>query len=239
MKDFLSHAACQSLISELWIGGMKLRKHITFKVISALIFPPAIFAIEFKSAKELQVMPQTEEEHEQELGHQFTDGSNSNSFNSFRSKFKKITENTPKKSETHLKSDIFTIKTEIENYSNSSQQCFELYDFKKAQNCHENLSFENNEEHYQEKNGKFSLSKDENLFLKEKKKDKLRLGKKIYEFYHAPITKFWQNVLLYIVFLMCFSYFVLQKTPNNFSKSEIFVLVYIFSYGLDKIIEVF
>ena len=67
LKDFLSHAACQLLISDLWMGGMKIRKYVTWKIITALLFPPAIFAIQFKSAKELQYMPQTQEEHEQEM----------------------------------------------------------------------------------------------------------------------------------------------------------------------------
>jgi hypothetical protein len=49
------------------MGGMKIRKNITYKILLALLFPPAIFAIQFKSAKELQYMPQTQEEHEQDL----------------------------------------------------------------------------------------------------------------------------------------------------------------------------
>jgi hypothetical protein len=48
------------------MGGMKIRKYITYKVIAALLFPPFIFAIQFRSAAELQYMPQTQEEYEQE-----------------------------------------------------------------------------------------------------------------------------------------------------------------------------
>jgi transient receptor potential cation channel subfamily M protein 3 len=70
LKDFMSHAACQLLISDLWMGGMKIRKYSTYKVIAALLLPPFIFAIQFKSAAELQYMPQTQEEYEQELENQ-------------------------------------------------------------------------------------------------------------------------------------------------------------------------
>ena len=42
-------------------------RYVTWKIITALLFPPAIFTVQFKSAKELQYMPQTQEEHEQEL----------------------------------------------------------------------------------------------------------------------------------------------------------------------------
>jgi transient receptor potential cation channel subfamily M protein 3 len=55
------------LINDLWMGGMKIRKHVILKVLAGLLFPPFIFMIQFKSAKELQYMPQTQEEHENEL----------------------------------------------------------------------------------------------------------------------------------------------------------------------------
>jgi hypothetical protein len=74
--------------------------------------------------------------------------------------------------------------------------------------------------------------------FKKKRANKLRLGKKIYEFYNAPITKFWQNMFMYILFLISFSYIVLVKTPSTPSIPEIFFLIYVFTYGLDKIREV-
>ena len=46
---------------------MKIHKQVTFKIIMAILFPPALFAIQFKTAKELQYMPQTQEEHEQDM----------------------------------------------------------------------------------------------------------------------------------------------------------------------------
>ena len=48
------------------MGGMKVRQN--YKILAGLLFFPAIFMIHFKSAKELQYMPQTQEEHEHELG---------------------------------------------------------------------------------------------------------------------------------------------------------------------------
>jgi transient receptor potential cation channel subfamily M member 3 len=67
LKEFLAHISCQLLLNDLWMGGMKIRKYATYKIIAALLFPPAIFAITFKSVKELQYMPQTQEEHEKDL----------------------------------------------------------------------------------------------------------------------------------------------------------------------------
>ncbi len=73
---------------------------------------------------------------------------------------------------------------------------------------------------------------------KSNKANKIKFGKKIYEFYNAPITKFYQNTTIYILFLICFAYIVLVQTPSTPSIPEIFFLVYIFTYGLDKIREV-
>jgi transient receptor potential cation channel subfamily M member 3 len=51
------------ILSDLWLGGLRSRRWTNIKVILSLIFPPAILKLEFKSKEELQLMPQTEEEH--------------------------------------------------------------------------------------------------------------------------------------------------------------------------------
>lgn len=63
LRDFVAHKCCQQLLSDLWIGGMNVRKYLKWMVLLALFFPPALFLIDFKSSKELQLMPQTEEEY--------------------------------------------------------------------------------------------------------------------------------------------------------------------------------
>ncbi len=67
---------------------------------------------------------------------------------------------------------------------------------------------------------------------------KLRIRKKIYEFYNSPVTKFWQYFILYMTFLLIFTYTVLIRTPMYPAWNEIVVLVYIYSFGLDKFREV-
>ena len=42
---------------------MNVRKYLKWMVLLALFFPPALLLIDFKSSKELQLMPQTEEEY--------------------------------------------------------------------------------------------------------------------------------------------------------------------------------
>ena len=98
-----------------------------------------------------------------------------------------------------------------------------------------------------------------------KKNSSLRLGKKIYEFYTAPVTKFWahtvsefiqgrisdymciRNVtylflyhsqLGYIAFMMIFTYVVLVRMEREPSWQELYVISYIFTMGIEIIREV-
>ncbi|KAL1431159.1 hypothetical protein MTO96_014543 [Rhipicephalus appendiculatus] len=62
-SGFLAHTANQMLLAELWMGALRTRKNVSLKVILGLLFPPTVLWLEFKSKEELQLMPQTEEEH--------------------------------------------------------------------------------------------------------------------------------------------------------------------------------
>jgi hypothetical protein len=43
----------------------------------------------------------------------------------------------------------------------------------------------------------------------------ISLTQRFYEFYNAPITKFWYNALFYLVFLFLFTYMILIQTPSK------------------------
>ncbi|KAL8568792.1 hypothetical protein ACOMHN_000075 [Nucella lapillus] len=66
-RQFIAHTACQVLLNDLWIGGLRMRKNTSLKVILGLFLPPYLLALEFKSREELQLMPQTMEEHLEQL----------------------------------------------------------------------------------------------------------------------------------------------------------------------------
>lgn len=67
-----------------------------------------------------------------------------------------------------------------------------------------------------------------------KKKSPLRLGKKIYEFYNAPIVKFWFYTLTYFAFLAAYTFVVLVKTYPQPTWPEIFLMTYVFSLAIEK-----
>ena len=63
----------------------------------------------------------------------------------------------------------------------------------------------------------------------------LKWKKRLYEFYRAPITKYYSHFIAYLVFLGLYTYICLVKTPPVPSIPEIFVTAYVASYGLEKI----
>uniref|UniRef100_UPI00358EF2B9 transient receptor potential cation channel subfamily M member 7 isoform X4 n=1 Tax=Myxine glutinosa TaxID=7769 RepID=UPI00358EF2B9 len=64
-------------------------------------------------------------------------------------------------------------------------------------------------------------------------------SRRVYEFYHAPIVKFWFNMVAYIGFLMLFTYVVLVKLGPKPSVQEWFVIIYLATTAIEKIREMF
>ena len=62
-RGLLAHPCSQWILSDLWMGGLRTRRWTNLKVILSILFPPLILRLDFKSKAELQLMPQTEEEH--------------------------------------------------------------------------------------------------------------------------------------------------------------------------------
>ncbi|XP_058976329.1 transient receptor potential cation channel trpm-like isoform X3 [Musca domestica] len=66
----------------------------------------------------------------------------------------------------------------------------------------------------------------------------LRLKKKVYEFYTAPITKFWADSIAYMFFLGMFTFTVLVKMEPMPRWQEIYSIAYITTLGFEKIREI-
>ncbi|KAI1889620.1 hypothetical protein AGOR_G00164800 [Albula goreensis] len=71
-----------------------------------------------------------------------------------------------------------------------------------------------------------------------KKQRRAPIGKKIYEFYNAPFTKFWFNTLSYLVYLMLYNYIILVKMERWPSLQEWIVISYIITLGLEKVRQI-
>lgn len=62
--------------------------------------------------------------------------------------------------------------------------------------------------------------------------------RKVYEFYNAPIVKFWFYTVAYLAFLMLFTYTVLVEMQPQPSVQEWLVVIYIFTNAIEKVREV-
>ncbi|CAO1309963.1 unnamed protein product [Diamesa hyperborea] len=94
-----------------------------------------------------------------------------------------------------------------------------------------------------QENGKVSLTDSDgtqyNPYDEDAKQHRpLRLKKKFYEFYTAPITKFWADSMAYIVFLVLFTYTVLVKMSGTPCWQELYSIAYITALGFEKIREI-
>ncbi|KAJ6669598.1 hypothetical protein lerEdw1_000147 [Lerista edwardsae] len=176
LRSFVSHTCTQMLLTDMWMGRLKMRKNSWFKVILSIILPPTIFMLEFKSKAEMSHVPQSQEFH------QFTWYHGDPSASSV-------------KDDPSLNN--FDVERGIEKPDRSPP--FPI----------------NNEQ------GSLSGTR------------------KVYEFYNAPIVKFWFHTMAYLAFLMLFTYTVLVKMEPTPSVQEWLVIIYIFTTSIEKIREVF
>lgn len=67
---------------------------------------------------------------------------------------------------------------------------------------------------------------------------KLKWGRKILEFYKAPVTKFWSNVFAYLAFLVLFSYVILVRQENIPSISEVVLIIFVCTLFTEEIRQI-
>ncbi|XP_063918519.1 transient receptor potential cation channel trpm isoform X3 [Zophobas morio] len=197
-RALLAHPCSQIILADLWMGGLRTRKNTNLKVIMGLLFPPYILKLEFKSKEELQLMPQTTEEH-MELENEDDDKSDS---------------------DKNIDGEVSALLTE--NF------------IRRETVVHEN--------------GKVLSDPEDNkyhIFFTDLHQEKiprnreLKISKKLYEFYTAPITKFWANSIAYLIFLIIFSYTILVKMTEIPSWQEWLAIAFLCTFGCEKLRELF
>uniref|UniRef100_A0A3B4EHB9 Transient receptor potential cation channel, subfamily M, member 3 n=1 Tax=Pygocentrus nattereri TaxID=42514 RepID=A0A3B4EHB9_PYGNA len=157
-RDFIAHTCSQMLLTDMWMGRLRMRKNSGLKVILGLLLPPSILSLEFKNKDEMSYMPQEQEAYLQEKDSDEADNSEA------------------------------SCKKEVQE----------------VQHRHRLIP----------------------------------VGRKIYEFYNAPIVKFWFHTMAYVGYLMLFNYIVLVKMDLWPSPQEWIVIAYIFTNGIEKMREI-
>ncbi|XP_050352560.1 transient receptor potential cation channel trpm isoform X4 [Nymphalis io] len=192
-RALLAHPCSQIILADLWMGGLRTRKNTNLKVILSLLCPLYILQLEFKSKEELQLMPQTEEEH---LENESMEDDRST--------------RDPTDAEQALIGSGAECETRVDQNGKVGKIGWDP--------TYRDLP----EYHVPE----------------DKRMRPLRLRKKIYEFFTAPITKFWADSIAYILFLLMFTYTVLVKMDPTPSWPEIYSICYILTFLCEKIREI-
>uniref|UniRef100_A0A2K6FFJ8 Transient receptor potential cation channel subfamily M member 3 n=1 Tax=Propithecus coquereli TaxID=379532 RepID=A0A2K6FFJ8_PROCO len=177
-RDFIAHTCSQMLLTDMWMGRLRMRKNSGLKVILGILLPPSILSLEFKNKDDMPYMSQAQEIHLQE----------------------KEPEEPEKPTKEKDEEDMELTAMLGRNNGESSRK----KDEEEAQSRHRLIP----------------------------------LGRKIYEFYNAPIVKFWFYTLAYIGYLMLFNYIVLVKMERWPSTQEWIVISYIFTLGIEKMREI-
>uniref|UniRef100_A0A8C9MZV4 non-specific serine/threonine protein kinase n=1 Tax=Serinus canaria TaxID=9135 RepID=A0A8C9MZV4_SERCA len=159
LRPFVSHTCTQMLLTDMWMGRLKMRKNSWFKVIMSILLPPTILMLEFKSKAEMSHVPQSQDFHQ-----------------------------------LWYHGEQCPVKKAVRKSDES-----------------------------QGDGGQGNLTG----------------TRKIYEFYNAPIVKFWFHTMSYLAFLMLFTYTVLVKMEPRPSVQEWLVIIYIFTTAIEKVREVF
>uniref|UniRef100_A0A669DQ92 Transient receptor potential cation channel, subfamily M, member 1a n=1 Tax=Oreochromis niloticus TaxID=8128 RepID=A0A669DQ92_ORENI len=146
-RDFIAHTCSQMLLTDMWMGCLRMGKSNSLKVILGIIFPPAILLLDFLTKTLFQ----------------------------------------------DAASNVDAISKKGDEEENESDK----------------------------KHGK-----------------RVPIGRKIYEFYNAPFTKFWFNTISYLVYLMLYNYIILVKMERWPSLQEWIVVSYIVTLGLEKFRQV-
>ncbi|XP_044056536.1 transient receptor potential cation channel subfamily M member 1-like isoform X2 [Siniperca chuatsi] len=165
-RDFIAHTCSQMLLTDMWMGCLRMGKSNSLKVILGIIFPPAILLLEFRLGDEA----------------------------SYHSS--KENDNSKTKDDDNKSS-----KDGVSNVDTTSKK--------------------GDEEEEQKKHRR-----------------RTPIGRKIYEFYNAPFTKFWFNTISYLVYLMLYNYIILVKMERWPSLQEWIVISYIITLGLEKVRQI-
>ncbi|XP_008577695.1 PREDICTED: transient receptor potential cation channel subfamily M member 6 [Galeopterus variegatus] len=175
LRPIVSHTCTQVLLTDMWMGRLKMRKHSWLKIIISILLPPTILTLEFKSKAEMSHVPQSQD---------------------FQ----------------------FTWYNSDQNPSNSKESA-----------CMKDWDLERGPDEKLDENQHFDLDCGS---------QSLPWTRKVYEFYRAPIVKFWFYTMAYLAFLMLFTYTVLVEMQPWPSVQEWLVIIYIFTNAAEEVREI-
>ncbi|XP_039988190.1 transient receptor potential cation channel subfamily M member 1 [Xiphias gladius] len=162
-RDFIAHTCSQMLLTDMWMGCLRIGKNPGLKVILGIMFPLLILLLDFRLGDDASYHAPGGKE----------DGKDKD-------------EDT--KSSKEANADAISRKGDEEEGST--------------------------------------------------KVHKIPIGKRFFEFYDAPFTKFWFNTISYLGYLMLYNYIILVKMERWPSIQEWTVIAYILTLGTEKVRQI-
>ncbi|XP_059190828.1 transient receptor potential cation channel subfamily M member 1-like [Centropristis striata] len=161
-RDFIAHTCSQMLLTDMWMGCLRIGKNPGLKVILGIIFPPLILLLDFRIGDDASYHA-----NEAEKGKDKDDDT---------------------KSSKDANNDTTSRKGDEEEGNTNVR--------------------------------------------------KIPIGKRFFEFYDAPFTKFWFNTICYLGYLMLYNYIILVKMERWPSLQEWTVIAYILTLGSEKVRQI-
>ncbi|KAF0041088.1 hypothetical protein F2P81_006986 [Scophthalmus maximus] len=162
-RDFIAHTCNQMLLTDMWMGCLRIGKNPGLKVILGIIFPPLILLLDFRLGDDA-------------------------SYHAPGGKEEAKDKDDDTKSSKDPNSDATSRKGDEEEGTTNVR--------------------------------------------------KIPIGKRFFEFYDAPFTKFWFNTICYLGYLMLYNYIILVKMERWPSLQEWIVIAYILTLGSEKIRQI-
>ncbi|KAK9516666.1 hypothetical protein VZT92_024585 [Zoarces viviparus] len=162
-RDFIAHTCSQMLLTDMWMGCLRIGKNPGLKVILGIVFPPLILLLDFRLGDDASYHAPGDKEQGKD-------------------------KDDDTKSSKDPNNDAISRKGDEEEGSTNVR--------------------------------------------------KIPIGKRLFEFYNAPFTKFWFNTICYLGYLMLYNYIILVKMERWPSLQEWTVIAYIVTLGSEKIRQI-
>uniref|UniRef100_A0A0P4WG93 TRPM SLOG domain-containing protein n=1 Tax=Scylla olivacea TaxID=85551 RepID=A0A0P4WG93_SCYOL len=219
-RALLSHTCCQILLADLWLGGLRTRKNTNIKVMLSLLFPPLVLLLGFRSREELKTMPQTREEHQYDDPERSSDSESDTDSDD---------ENMDLRNDHDPEAPLCN--------SNSAGPIPSTLVVPPMPDASSFVDEHHSSVRQNGVSGGHLSVLDTSAFLTSRSKQ-LSARIKFYEFYNAPIAKFWAHSIAYVFFLCLFTYVVLVRLHKQPQWMEWYVIAYISTLILEKVREI-
>uniref|UniRef100_A0A3Q2DQ28 Transient receptor potential cation channel, subfamily M, member 1b n=2 Tax=Cyprinodon variegatus TaxID=28743 RepID=A0A3Q2DQ28_CYPVA len=162
-RDFIAHTCSQMLLTDMWMGCLRIGKNPGLKVILGIILPPLILLLDFRIGEDTSYQRPGDKQEGKD-------------------------KDDDTKSSKDPNNDGVSRKGDEEEGSANVR--------------------------------------------------KIPIGRRFFEFYDAPFTKFWFNTICYLGYLMMYNYIILVKMERWPSVQEWTVIAYILTLGTEKVRQI-